>query len=381
MNGSVTVGRIRGVPLRIHWTAPLLVIVIGVGLGSSTLPAWAPGHSSTVYRIAALVGALLLAASLVLHEAAHALLARRAGIEVKDVTVFALGGVTRMGQATTPRTQGWVAAVGPLTSLLLGGLGFAGAVLTHDAFHWAVPAAVLAWTGWANVLLGVFNLLPAAPLDGGRVLQAIVWRLRGDRERAIRVAGRCGQVAGALMVLGGWVEFAKGGAGGLWLTVLGLFVSMAAYAEVRRSVLYDALRGVRVGEAMPTPVVTGQDWLTVDRFLAETVPRTGRRVIPLTDFDGRPSGVVTVPGLLTVPTARRSEVRVRDLAVPLGRCTLAAPDDRVTDVLDRGGLTPTGHVLVLDEGRVAGILTPEDITRVAQHHHRPPATPNFRKVG
>ncbi|WP_245771311.1 M50 family metallopeptidase [Actinacidiphila guanduensis] len=243
-------GRIAGVPLRFHWSAPLLIIVLAVGLGGGTLPEWAPNHSQGAYRAWAVAGALLLGASLIAHEGAHALVARRVGIKVKDVTVFALGGVTRMGQATTARDEGVIAAAGPLTSLVCGGVGLGAAVLTHDVAHWALVSAVLAWAGWANIALAAFNLVPAAPLDGGRVLQAVIWRARGDRERAARIAARCGQVAGALLVGAGLVEFFAGATAGLWLVLLGWFLSMAAVAEVRRSTLTESLRGLHASDAM-----------------------------------------------------------------------------------------------------------------------------------
>ncbi|MBD0734725.1 site-2 protease family protein [Streptomyces sp. CBMA29] len=375
MNGSVRLGRIAGVPLRMHWSAPLLIVFVSVALGGGVLSAWAPGHSAAAYRTGALIGALALAVSLVAHETAHALAARRAKIEVKDVTVFALGGVTRMGSATTPRDEGWVAAIGPLTNLVLGGLCLAAAVTVDDTLHWAVAAAVLAWVAWANGLLGVFNLLPAAPLDGGRVLQAVIWRIRGDRERAARISGRCGQVFGVALLAGGWLEVLMGQAAGLWLVLLGAFISLTAYAEVRRSVLYETLRGVRVIQAM-RPAVAGQDWHTVDAFLATSASGPGvRTMIPLTDLDGRPSGVVTASALMSVPAARRRDTRVRDVALPLDRCLLVDPDDRVTDVFDRLATTSGSPVLVLHDNRVVGVVTAEDIAGLTRRHPHPPARP------
>jgi Zn-dependent protease len=375
MNGSLSLGRIAGIPLRVHWSAPLLIIVLAVGLGDGTLPAWAPGHSGGAYRTWAVVGALLLAVSLVAHEGAHALTARRAKVEVKDVTVFALGGVTRMGTPATARDEGLIAAAGPLTSLLLGGLGLAATVVAHDVLHWALPAAVLAWASWANIVLAAFNLVPAAPLDGGRILQAVVWRIRGDRERAARVAARCGQVAGALMVVGGWLMFLSGAPGGLWLALVGLFVSVTAMAEARRSTVFEALRGVRAGDAMH-PVVTGQDWQTVDRVLAETVPGApGQSVLPLTDFDGRPSGVVAVSALTAVPVAQRPVVRAREVAAPLARVVLADPGDQVTDLLERAGTAAGGPVLVVKDQHIVGMITPQDIAALVQRPPGPPRPP------
>lgn len=381
MNGSLPLGRIAGVPLRMHWSAPLLIVFLAFGLAGGVLPVWAPGHSQAVYDALAVVGALLLMISLVAHEAAHALVARRAGVEVEDVTVFALGGVTRMGSATTARSAGWIAAWGPLTSLLLGGAGLGVAVLAGHVLHWTLLAALLAWTGWANVLLGVFNLIPAAPLDGGRVLQAVIWRIRGDRERAARIAARCGQVAGALMVAGGWLEILTGRVGGLWLALLGLFVLMAAAAEVRRAAVFEAVRGMRAADAM-RPVVTGQDWQSVDRFLAETMPRAADQVVvPVTDLDGRPSGVVTLPALRAVPAARQAGVRVREVAAPLDTCTLAGPDDQLTDVLDHAVTTANRPILVMADRQLLGMITARDILDLTRKPHPPAWPPSTRRAG
>lgn len=364
MNGAMPLGRIFGVPLRIHWSAPLLVILLSSSLSGTTLPAWAPGYSSTTYTVAGIAGAALLLVSLLLHEAAHAVLARRAGIKVEDVTVWGLGGVTRMGRAQSARVQFTVALIGPLTSLFLGGLGLGLGAAVDYGLHWAVPSVVLLWTGWANLLLGAFNLLPAAPLDGGRVLQAVLWWRRGDQRWAERIAGRAGQVAGGLLVAAGWVELSRGAGGGLWLVVLGFFVSLAALSEVRRSALEGALSGLRVADVMSSPVVTGADWLPVDRFLAELAAKTHHSAIPLLDFSGRPSGIVELRRLTAVPFERRSEARARDLATPISRCAVAAPEDGLTEVLERTGLTAPLRILVVDAGLLVGIITGYDINRI-----------------
>ncbi|WP_457033758.1 site-2 protease family protein [Kitasatospora sp. P5_F3] len=381
MNGSVPLGRIFGVPLRIHWSAPLLVFLLSSALSGRTLPAWAPGQSATVYTVSGLVGAMLLLVSLVLHEAAHAVTARRAGIDVEDITVWGLGGITRIGRASTPRVQFAVSMVGPLTSLALGGLSIAAAFGARDVLHWAVPSAVLFWTGWTNLLLGVFNLLPAAPLDGGRVLQSAIWWRGGDRERAERIAGRTGQVVGALMVAAGWAELSYGGSAGLWLMFIGLFVSVSALAEVRRAVLVAALRGLRVADVMSAPVVTAPEWLSVDRFLEEIVTWTHHSVIPLLDIDGRPSGIVDRRRLATLPPSRRAEVRLRDLAVPIGPGAITAPGDQLVDVLDHAGVAVPLRLLVLEGDRLVGIVTGHDIARIAQQRLPAPGSPERHPSG
>ncbi|WP_078869590.1 MULTISPECIES: site-2 protease family protein [unclassified Streptomyces] len=375
MNGSLEIGHVAGVPLRLHWSAPLLVVVLSIGLAGSVLPAWAPGHSASAYRLWAVVGALLLTASLIAHEGGHALVARRFKIAVKDVTVFALGGVTRMASATTPRSQGLVAGVGPLISLVLGGLCLGGSVLARDVLHWPLPGGLLLWGGWTNILLAAFNLLPAAPLDGGRVLQALIWRIRGDRERAAQASGRCGQVTGAVFLAGGLFESLRGTGSGLWLGLIGLFVVVVASAEVRRAQLFASLRGLPVAEAM-RPVFTGQEWQSVDRFLTETAGHAGDQpVIPVTDLDGRPSGYVTVPLLRAVPEVLRPSTRVRDVAAPLERCVLAGPEEKITEVLERAAMSPSAPVLVIDHHRLVGMVTGADLASARGRLPDPPERP------
>jgi Zn-dependent protease len=366
MKGANRIGSVRGVVLRAHWSVPLIMLLLAYDLAARTLPAYAPGRAPVAYAAAGVVGALLLLVSLVVHEAAHALVARRCGISVRDMTLWALGGMTRMDQPTTARAAFTVAVSGPIASLLLGGAAVGAAVGVHAVLGWRIPVAVLGWLGTMNLLLGVFNLLPAAPLDGGRVLQAAWWWRTGDRERAQRAAGRSGQFVGVALAVLGWLVFVRGAPGGLWLMLVGLFVAGVAAAERRWAQLATALRGVRVAEAMTSPAVAGPDWLTVDRFLADVAAGAGHSVLALVDFEGRPSGVVQLRRLAAVPSGRREQVRVRDAATPLSRCTLAAPDELLTAVLERTGAGGGLPILVLDAGRLCGIVTGHDIERLSR---------------
>ncbi|MET7904189.1 site-2 protease family protein [Streptomyces sp. NPDC005355] len=369
MNGSVRVGQLLGVPLRMHWSVPVLVVLLAYGLGRQTLPAWTPGRTAAVYAVASAVGAVLLMASLLLHEAAHAVTARRKGVSVEDVTLWALGGMTRMGRPRTAGVAFWVAISGPLTSLVIGGAAVGAGIGVNALAGWGVPAAVLVWLGWANLLLGVFNLLPAAPLDGGRVVQALLWWRTGDRERAERAAGRSGQIFGIAMIAFGWISFLRGNGGGLWLSLIGLFMVIVANAERQRAGINTALRGVRVGDAMSAPVATGADWLTVGRFIDEVAAHSRHSAMPLLDFEGRPSGVVQLRTLAAVPAQEREAHRVRDVATPLSRCTIAEADDLLSEVLEQA--RPGGRgmpVLVMDHGHLDGIVTMHDVTRLFQLH-------------
>jgi CBS domain-containing protein len=238
----------------------------------------------------------------------------------------------------------------------------------HATLGWRLPVAVLGWLGGINVLLGVFNLLPAAPLDGGRVLQAALWWRTGDQERAQRAAARGGQIIGMTLALVGWLAFVRGTPGGLWLMVVALFLAGTAAAERRWAQLALTLRGIPVAEAMSTPVATGPDWLTVDRFLSDVAARTRHSVLPLLDFEGRPSGVVRLRRLTTVPSGRQQTLPVRGLANPVSQCTLAAPDEPLTTVLARLGASGGLPILVMRGGHLDGIITAHDIQRLYQRN-------------
>ncbi|MCX5193320.1 site-2 protease family protein [Streptomyces sp. NBC_00249] len=368
MNGSVSVGRVVGVPLRMHWSVPLLAVLLAYGLGRQALPALAPGRSDAVYAFASVVGAALLMASLLLHETAHAATARRRKISVQDVTLWALGGMTRMGRPQTAAAAFAVAISGPLTSLAIGGVALGAGIGLNALLGWPVPAAVLVWLGWANLFLGVFNLLPAAPLDGGRVLQALLWWRTGDRQRADRAASRSGQVIGVLLAAVGWISFLRGAPDGLWLVLVGVFITVVAGAERQHAVLHTAVEGVGVADAMSSPVATGPDWLTVRRFIDEVAVKSRHSALPLLDFDGRPSGIVQVRRLASIPAANREALRVREVATALAQCATAAPNELLSEVLDRLGPGTGMPILVVDAGRLVGIVTAKDISRLMQRH-------------
>ncbi|WP_327703761.1 site-2 protease family protein [Streptomyces decoyicus] len=368
MNGSVRVGHVVGVPLRMHWSVPLLVGLFAYGLGHQGLPVWTPGRSDAVYAVAGVAGAALLMGSLLLHETAHAATARRKQISVQDVTLWALGGTTRMGRPQTAAAAFAVAVSGPLISLVIGGVALGAGIGLHELSGWAVPSVVLAWLGWANLFLGVFNLLPAVPLDGGRVVQAVLWWRTGDRDRADLAASRGGQIMGMLLVAAGWISVLRGAPGGLWIVFIGLFVMIVAGAERRRAALHTALRGIPVSDAMSSPVVSGADWLTVQRFIDEVAVHSRHSALPLLDFDGRPSGLVQIRRLATVPGPGRETVRVRDVATPLSQCAVAAPDELLSEALDRVSLRTGARILVVDAGHLVGIVTGKDIGRLMRRN-------------
>ncbi len=229
------------------WSVLIVLGLVAWSLATQVLPTGFPGHSREAYWVAAVVAAGLFLGSLVMHELSHAIAARRvAGVEVEDITFWLFGGIARIrGELPTPRLQLLVAGIGPLTSLALGVVFWGVAVLLAKLGAGSLVAGTVLWLGVMNGALAVFNLIPGSPLDGGRVLHAILWRLRGDRTRAALAAARVGQGVGAILVGLGIFGFLLGGnGGGLWTALIGWFVLGAARAEAQ-------VAGLRTGLGEP----------------------------------------------------------------------------------------------------------------------------------
>jgi Zn-dependent protease len=225
--------------------------LLAQSLAIVVLPAAAPGRPRWVYWLVAVAAAALFLASLLAHEVAHALVARRYGMRVERVTLWLLGGVAELGgQPSSPRVDLRVAVVGPLTSVAAGGVFFA-AVFAGAGLLPRVCVAALSWLAWINVVLAVFNLLPAAPLDGGRVLRALLWRRWGDQARAQVAAAKAGRGLGAGLIWLGLLQIlVTHNLGGIWLALVGWFLIAAANAERRASEQAARLRGLTVRTAM-----------------------------------------------------------------------------------------------------------------------------------
>ena len=232
MDDGIPLGRVAGFPLTVHWSVLVILWLFTWSLAAS-LPDVAPGYSRAAYWLAGAVGGAVLLASLLAHELTHAIVARRAGVEVVGVKLWLFGGIARLGgEARTPRTAFWIAASGPATSL---GLAALFACLTVGLRAVGAPdivVSVASWLAAINCVLGVFNLLPGAPLDGGRILRAYLWRRHGDAVRAEIGAARAGRILALILIGLGLLEFLAGSlVGGVWMAFIGWFLLMAAREE------------------------------------------------------------------------------------------------------------------------------------------------------
>jgi len=375
---TVRLGRIAGIPIGANAGVLVIVAILLVGLAAAQFPAAAPGRGGAAYLLAAAVTVVVFLASLLAHELAHALVAQANGVRVEAITLWLLGGVAQLrGQLRTPRAELAVAVVGPLTSLLLGGVFWVARAGLAAAGADVLIVAAAGYLALVNVLLAVFNLLPAAPLDGGRVLRAAVWQVTGDEIRSAVVASRAGRVLGyALIVLGVAVVLLTPGLGGLWWALIGWFLVHAASAEEEHARLSQRLGGVRVGDVMARDPVTVAPQATVAEVVDTHVLRYRFSTYPLTDEAGRLIGLATLNRIRAVAPAERGHTRLIDVACPPEQVPTARADEQLLDLLPRMAGCSDGRAVVLDPAdRVVGIVSPSDISRTLAVTDLRPAEP------
>lgn len=367
MRQSLRLGRIGGVPLGAHWSVAVIMLLLVDLLASSALPAAAAHQTAFTYWAVATVTAAAYLASLLAHEVAHAMVARRNGIRVRSITLWMLGGVTELeGEPRGPGADLRIALAGPATSACAA-LAFLGlAELTRYAGAGKVVVAGLIWLALMNGILAVFNLLPGAPLDGGRVLRAISWHRSGDRRAAERTTARAGRLIGVVLGGVGLGALLYGYLDGLWLVLVGGFMVVAATGEEAASAATAALAGVRVADVMAADPDIAPAWLTVGDFVDQLPERPARSAWPVVDFHGELAGVVTIAQLGRVPPDRRSDTRLGQVAMAVPPDYQAAPDDPAASLLARRPIAGEVVAIVMSGHRVAGIVTSAGLQRELQ---------------
>ncbi|GII66044.1 putative zinc metalloprotease Rip3 [Sphaerisporangium krabiense] len=367
MKQSVRLGRVAGIPVGAHWSTLLIMILIGGVLASTVLPQASPGRPAVHYWAVAAATAVLFLVSLLAHELAHALVARRRGVPVTSITLWLLGGVTEFaGESKTPKDEFRIAVAGPLVSLILA-VVFYLCVLPVSGPPLIVAA--VRWLALMNAVLAVFNMLPGAPLDGGRVLHAFLWHRGRDRARADLAASRAGQGLGAgLIGLGALELILMGWTGGLWMMLIGWFLITAARGEGMIRAAHEGLGGWRIRDVMTPAPDVAPAWQDVESFVDSTALRSRQSVFPVVDFGGAVTGALPLQALTAVPAGRRRDTRVSALARPLSAGHLLSPDDDATRILEPSASRVAGELVavVVEGGRVVGIVTTADLGRALQ---------------
>jgi Zn-dependent protease/predicted transcriptional regulator len=369
MPATLRLGRIGGIPLGLHYSWLIIAALITLSLAGhfeGTHPDWSP---TLIWSVSALTAALFFA-TLLTHELSHAFVARRRGLSVRSITLFALGGIANIEkEAASAKTEFLVAIVGPLVSFVI---GFA-CVAVARPLGWSlenggagVTGSVLGWLGSINVLLAVFNLIPGYPLDGGRVLRALLWGIYKDVHRATRNAARVGQVVAGLFIAGGLFQFFGGaGFGGLWLAFIGWFLMLAAQASYAEVSMNEALRGVKVADVMADDCPTVDPQTNVQGLVEDVLLRTGRRCV-VVKRDGRVLGIVTPHEVRSVDRARWTELTVAEVMRPLYNLRTVTPTTPVSDALKLMAGEDINQLPVVVEGRLQGVVTRGHILQLLQ---------------
>ena len=349
---------VRGIPVQIDASWIVIAALVTWSLATYVFPAVHPGQSAAMYWVMATAGALGCFASLVAHEIAHSVVARRHGVSTSGITLFVFGGVAQLEEEpTAPRDEYAMAIAGPLASIAIGCVAFAVALLP-------LPGAlvtVLTSLGVTNIALAAFNLLPAFPLDGGRVVRALLWRRHGSLLRATRVAARVGHGFALLVMALGALRLLFGDPlGGVWLVILGFFLSRAADMSYEQLLVRQALADKPVRQFMTVaPVTVGPETSLAD-FLHSFVYRYHHRLFPVAD-NGRLLGAISARQLRRVPGSERMYRKVRTATIPLAALPTVTPDSGALQALGRMREAGRSRLLVVDHERLAGIVTTRDL--------------------
>ncbi len=367
MGSGWKVGRVAGIDLAIHPSWLVIAFLLTFSLADALFPRLIPGWTTSQYWLAGVGTAVLFFASVLAHEFSHALVARRLGLKVAGITLFIFGGATSIeGDSRSARDEALIALAGPASSLLIGGIFLGiGALMPQPEVR-----AIVGWLGVINLVLGAFNLVPGYPMDGGRVLRAILWQVRGDSLTATRQAAIVGRVIGYLMVAGGifWALRSRDIGSGLWLALVGWFLATAAEASMQQAGVEKSLSGVRVRDAMDVAPAAISPNESVADLVSEHMLRGDDRSFLVRHEDGGLAGVVTLGDVKRIPRESWSDRRVTDIMTRFGDLATIGPDEPLADALRLIQEREVGQLPVIGEEarQPLGLVTRRGILRLIE---------------
>lgn len=365
MPGSFRIGRIAGIEIWLHVSWFIILVLLTWSLATGWFATLDPGWSATTYWVTSILASLLLFGSVLAHELAHSLVARARGLAVKNITLLIFGGISNIEQEpSSPGIEFQMALVGPLTSLLISGLSF--------LFLWLIGggttplAAILGYLAVANLLLGIFNLIPGFPLDGGRVLRAIIWKLSGNGLRATRVATFVGQMVAYLLILGGiWLIIAGSFFNGIWLGFIGWFLLSGAQSANTQATLESMFKGISVREVMNTNPATVPANISLQKLVETLFLPHGWRSAFVLQGD-QLAGLITLSDIRHIPQEEWARTPVGFAMTPLEKLHMVSPEQSFNQVVPLMVTRDINQVPVVSHGQLLGTLSREDVLRFVE---------------
>jgi Zn-dependent protease/predicted transcriptional regulator len=364
MKHSWKIGRISGIDLKIDSSWIIIFLLFTFSLAAFYFPQSFKVSNQGFYWLLGVFTSLLVFASVLFHELAHSLIAKRQGEKVEDITLFILGGVARITEEPEkPQKEFYMALVGPLASFFLAIVFLLVSFIFTPALK---PLRVsFAYLAYINVVLGAFNLLPGFPMDGGRVLRAIIWRITGDLKKATRIASSVGQFIAFLMIFWGIFMFFKGNIGGLWLVLIGWFIHSASIQGYSQVLLKESLQGLKASDLMSKDFVAIEPDLPVEKLIHDFVLKKRERVF-LVKKDDEFVGLVCLEDVKKFPRERWPELKVADIMTPKEKVISVSTEATGDEVLSSLASLDINQVPVLDAGRVVGIICRNDLLKTLQ---------------
>ncbi|MFQ6135461.1 MAG: site-2 protease family protein [Nitrososphaerales archaeon] len=361
---SLKIGRIIGVEIRLHYTWLIIFMLVTFTLAEGFMPQQYPGQSSTIYWITGGAAAILLFASVLFHELFHSYMAMRKGIAVPRITLFLFGGVSQIAEEPTdPGVEFRISVVGPLSSFALGGLFGILLFITEVIGLPVIVVAPLNYGFLINILLGLFNLLPAFPLDGGRILRARIWARKNDMLAATALSTRVSEVFAYSMMFLGFLSMVSGEIlGGLWLVFIGWFLKNGAEATLQQTTMTQTLTGVKVEDIMTIDVVTVEPDISVVEAIRNYFYRYKHGGYPVVSR-GEVKGIVTTHDIQKIPQGRWGSTYIWDIMTPRDKLITVSPEDPATDAFAKMTKNDLGRLPVMKEDLLIGIVTRSDIMR------------------
>ena len=364
LRGGIPIGKAFGISLRLHYSWFFIFALVTWALAAAYFPESYPTWSLPVRIAAGLITSILFFGSVMVHELMHSKVSQRQGVPVQSITLFFLGGVSQItSEPKQPADEFRMAIVGPLSSLVLGGIffGIYFGWRNVDTFAVQFITAIAYWLGFINVFLGVFNLIPGFPLDGGRVLRSLIWWRSRNLTSATRIASNVGRAVGFILIfIGIWFIFTGNWFNGIWLALIGWFLESAAVGSYRQLLMQEMLKGHVASEVMSGDCTVVPPDMTIDHLVNGNILTSGRRCFPV-GSGSEMMGLMTLHNVKEVPRDQWTTETVKEAMTPFDKLKWVRPDEELSSVLRILTQDNINQVPVVQDNKIIGMVSRENL--------------------